>query len=122
MATRGLRLKWWNIAAIKQFIRFDTLVNRQIRDSSQCIAYSLRVSLFPVEGWTISAWPDEKALGRFVSGVHHKAAMIEMAHATKEYFAATSWRSLVSRLPQDWNVVVKKFDLSPEQSLTDPRK
>lgn len=110
VATRGLMISWWNPLAIRSFLQYDKAINRQLSRTEKCVAYSLRVTPCPPEGWTLSVWEDIQSLRRFIKKDPHGEAMEVLAPQTKGHFKYTQWQSKGDNLPTNWEEVARHFD------------
>jgi quinol monooxygenase YgiN len=65
------------------------------------IGYSLLAKPLRSDYWTLSAWEDAAALGRFIQESPHREVMEELPKVLSG-FRVTRWKSLGSELPPAW--------------------
>jgi hypothetical protein len=93
--------------AIPRFLQFSFQIQKQLRNTSGVIGYSLRAELISRNFWTLSVWEHEKALMDFVAKIPHGEAMKAMV----PYMGPTKftqWKVNASALPLRWEEAIKR--------------
>ena len=84
--TFGLRLAWWNPLRLWAFQRYTQGIIEQLNRSAGFVGASLRTTIRPLEGSTISVWEDVESLRRFQKENPHAEAMEVLSADTKRWF------------------------------------
>ena len=101
--TIGLRLSWWNPLRQWAFYRYTQGVIEQLNRSAGFVGASLRTTVRPFEGSTISVWEDVESLRRFQKEKPHAEAMeVLLSSDTKRWFQYTQWKCRGDALPCTW--------------------
>lgn len=92
---------------VPRFPQFTFQIQRQLSDSPGAIGYSLRMTPFTRNFWTLSAWRDENALLDFVRKIPHSEAMKALIpHMGPTKF--TRWKVPGSALPLLWDEAMQR--------------
>ena len=100
--TIGLRLSWWNPLRLWAFHRYTQGIIEQLNRSVGFVGASLRTTVRPLEGSTISVWEDVESLRRFQNENPHAEAMEVLSSGTKRWFQYALWKSRGDALPRTW--------------------
>ena len=92
---------------IPLFLQFTFQIQRQLRESSGAIGYSMRAKPLSREFWTLSVWEDARSLMDFVAKVPHGEVMKALsAHMGPTKF--TQWKILGTGIPPKWDDAARR--------------
>lgn len=91
---------------------FDRHVNQieeDLADRPGLVGVSLRGEVFGDTRWTLSVWEGEAALGAFLGGQAHGAAM-GAAHRSTDRVRSARWTVGRSQVPPEWDAALARLD------------
>jgi hypothetical protein len=91
------------LSKLPRFLAFVHRIRRQLDARPDgLIGYSLLAKPLRSDYWTLSAWEDAAALGRFIQESPHREAMDELPTVLTG-FRVTRWTALGSAIPPSWS-------------------
>jgi hypothetical protein len=93
--------------ALPKFLKYNSQIERQLRESTGLIGYSVRAKLLKLNFWTLSVWESEAALMDFVYRLPHSEIMESLApHMGQTKF--TRWKIKGAETPPSWDEAEKR--------------
>ena len=90
-----------NFRALPKFLKYNSQIERQLRESAGLLGYSQRAKLLSLKFWTLSVWKDEAALMDFVYKLPHGEIMQTLTpHMGQTRFIR--WKMKGSDVPPSW--------------------
>jgi quinol monooxygenase YgiN len=112
------RLPLRSPAQVPRFLGLTLAVVRQLERTEGLVGYSLRAQPLARTFWTLSAWTDAAALGRFAGALPHRAVMTKLRpHMGPTRFE--TWTCRGDELPVAWDDAVERL-LRPAGSTPPP--
>ena len=100
--------------SIPGFLRWTFRIQRQLHASDGLLGYALATQLLRKRFWTVSAWTDERSLGRFNRSDPHRRAM-DAIRPRMGRTVFVSWTVTASDVPVGWADVQRRVeDATPE--------
>ena len=84
-------------------------IEEDLADRPGLVGVSLRGEVFGDTRWTLSVWEDEAALGAFLGGQAHGAAM-GSAHRSTDRVRSARWTVSRAQVPPDWDAALARLD------------
>ena len=84
-------------------------IEDDLADRPGLVGVSLRGEVFGDTRWTLSVWEDEAALGAFLGGQAHGAAM-GAAHRSTDRVRSARWTVSRAQVPPDWDAAIERLD------------
>ncbi|MGY1795203.1 hypothetical protein ACI796_14600 [Geodermatophilus sp. SYSU D00525] len=112
------RLPLRSLVQVPRFVGLTVAVVRQLERTEGLVGYSLRAQPLARTFWTLSAWTDDAALGRFARQMPHAAVMATLRpHMRPTRFE--SWTCRGDELPVAWDDAIERL-LRPASSAPPP--
>jgi hypothetical protein len=94
---------------IPGFLAATLRIRRQLARSPGLVGYALDARLLRKEFWTVSAWTDRQALGRFDRADPHKGS-VEGIRPHMEPSTFVFWSTTAAELPVPWDEATRRVD------------
>lgn len=104
------RLRLARLRDIPRFLRWSTVVRRQVLRSDGALGVGLYAVPWKRTYYTVSAWRDEPSIRRFMQSSPHLEVMAHFAAITGGDGIFQRWTADAGSLPPKWSEAIARLD------------